>query len=153
MRYLSNFVGTRLKVPEYCINKLGQNHVLPQCDFFLSDWEKNFGTKRMTKISTASLENLYCEEYSNESACNAISTINILVGGYHGQRKFRSVYKFILRDMNVKNIDLYVIEKTHIDCDKDTYNGLNDSIVKPLNDERKLIMNEDMFVYFTYNED
>ena len=33
LRYLSNFFGTRLVVPVYCIDKLGQNHVIPQCDF------------------------------------------------------------------------------------------------------------------------
>ena len=31
-KYLSNFFGTRLVVPEYCIAKLGQNRVIPQCD-------------------------------------------------------------------------------------------------------------------------
>ena len=33
-RYLSNYFGSRLVVPEYCIGELGQNHVPPQCDFF-----------------------------------------------------------------------------------------------------------------------
>ena len=27
LRYLSNFFGSRLVVPEYCIDELGQNHV------------------------------------------------------------------------------------------------------------------------------
>ena len=34
LRYLSNCFGTRLVVPEYCIDKLVQNHVPPKCDFF-----------------------------------------------------------------------------------------------------------------------
>ena len=33
LRYLSNFVGSRLVVPEHCIDKLGQNYVIPRCDF------------------------------------------------------------------------------------------------------------------------
>ena len=42
--HLSNFFGTRLVVPEYCIDKLGHNHIIPHCDFFLSDGGKdNFG--------------------------------------------------------------------------------------------------------------
>ena len=34
LRYLSNFFGSRLVVPEYCIDELGQNRVIPECDFF-----------------------------------------------------------------------------------------------------------------------
>ena len=40
LRYLSNCFGSRLVVPEYCIDKLGQNYVIPQCDFFISDHKK-----------------------------------------------------------------------------------------------------------------
>ena len=43
-----------------------------------------------------------------------------------------------------KNLDSYVIKNAHIDCDKDTYDFLNESIGKPLNDEMKIVMNEDM---------
>ena len=34
LRYISNCFGSRLVVPEHCINKLGQNYVIPQCNFF-----------------------------------------------------------------------------------------------------------------------
>ena len=34
LKYLSNVFGSRLVVPEYCIDELGQNHVHPQCDLF-----------------------------------------------------------------------------------------------------------------------
>ena len=47
----------------------------------------------------------------------------------------------------------YVIKNAHIDCDKDKYDVLNDSIVKPLNEEMKLLMNKDICVYFMWNED
>ena len=40
LRYLSNFFGSRLLVPEYCIDELEQNCVPPQCDFFISDRKK-----------------------------------------------------------------------------------------------------------------
>ena len=38
--YLSNFFGSRLVVPEYCIDELGQNRVPPQCDLLISDRKK-----------------------------------------------------------------------------------------------------------------
>ena len=42
LRYLSNFIGSRIVVPQYCIDELRQNHVPPQCDFFISDSKKIF---------------------------------------------------------------------------------------------------------------
>ena len=53
----------------------------------------------------------------------------------------------MLRYMNVKKLDPYVINNTHIDCDRYTYDALNDTIVKSLNDEMKIIMNETVFFY------
>ena len=93
----------------------------------------NFGTRSISKILNTSLESLYCQECSNTFDNTSISTIDIAVGGNHGQGKFRSVSKFILRDIRVKTLELCVIKNDHIDCDKDTYDVLNDSIVKPLN--------------------
>ena len=40
LRYLSNIFGSMLVVEEYCIDELGQNHVPPQCDFWISDRKK-----------------------------------------------------------------------------------------------------------------
>ena len=40
LRYLSNYFGSRLVVPEYCIDELGQNRVPPQCDLLISDRKK-----------------------------------------------------------------------------------------------------------------
>jgi len=51
LRYLSNYFGSRLVVPEYCIDELGQNHVPPQCDFFISDRKKiHFWAKLISKL-------------------------------------------------------------------------------------------------------
>ena len=102
---------------------------------------------------TTSLESLYCQECSTNTDNSSISTIDIVVGGDHGQGKFRSVSKFILRDILFNKLNSYVIKNAHIDWDKDTYDVLNDSIVKPLNEEMKLLMKKDMFVYFMWNED
>ena len=55
--------------------------------------------------------------------------------------------------MNTMTISSYIIKNTRIDCEKDAYEILNYLIVKSLNDEIKIITNEDMFVYFMWNED
>ena len=112
----------------------------------------HFWTKPISKLLTTSLETLYCQECSTNSDKSSISTIDIVVGGDRGQGKFRSVSKFILRDTLFNKLRSYVIKNAHIDCEKDTYDVLNDSIVKPLNEEMKLLMEKDMFVYFMWNE-
>ena len=79
LKCLSFLFGTRLVVPEYCIDKLGQDHVNPQCDFFSFRWGKNhFWTKPITKNLVTSLEYLYCQECPNESESYALSTIDIV---------------------------------------------------------------------------
>ena len=113
----------------------------------------HFWTKPISNILTISLECLYCQGCSNNSDNISISTIDIVVGGGHGQCKFRSISKFILRDIYIKNLKSYVIKYAHIDGDKDTDDVLNTSIVKPLNEEMKLLMNKDICVFFIWNED
>ena len=154
LRYLSNFFGSRLVVPEYCIDKLGQNYVIPKCDFFISDHKKiHFWTKPISKIMIKSLESLYCQDCSNVSQSKSISTIDMVFGGDHGQGKMRCVTKFIPRDSGGNKVISYVIKNAHIDVDHDTYDVLNNSIVKPINEDMKLLMKKDMFVYLLWNED
>ena len=74
-------------------------------------------------------------------------------GGDYGQGKLRYVTKFIPRDSGWKKLLSYVIKNAHIDCDHDTYDVLNKSIVKPINDDMKTLMNKDMFVFLLWNED
>ena len=98
-RILSIFFCNRLVVPEHCIDKLEQNQVIPQCDFFISDNKKtHFWTKLISKILTKSLESLYCQKYSDVSQCKSISTIDMVFGGDHGQGKIRCATKCIPRD-------------------------------------------------------
>ena len=61
LRNLSNFFSTRLVVPEYCIDKFGQNYAIQQYGFFLSDRKHHFWTKHITKVLTTLLESLYCQ--------------------------------------------------------------------------------------------
>ena len=110
--------------------------------------KKHFWTKPIIKVLTTSLKSVYYQKCSNECDTNDISTINIVLDGDRDQRRFGSVYKFILRHTNVVTIDSYVIKNSRVYCEKDTYDVLNYSIFKTLNDEMKIIMNEDMFVYF-----
>ena len=162
LRYLSNFFGSRLVVSEHCIDKLGQDCVIPQCNFFISD-HKNliYGQNLYSKFSLNLLKVYIVKKRSDISQCKSISTIDIAFGGGHGhghghghdKGKMRYVTKFIPRDSLGHKTLSYVIKNAHIDCDHDTYDVLNNSIVKPINDGMKILMNKDMFVYLLWNED
>ena len=45
----------------------------------------------------------------------------MVIGGDHGQEKFRNVCKYIMRNIDGKNIISYVIKNDHIDHKKDIY--------------------------------
>ena len=59
----------------------------------------------------------------------------------------RCVTKIIPRDSGGNTVLSYVIKNAHIECDHDTYDVLNKSIVKPIKDDMKLVINKDMFVF------
>ena len=66
---------------------------------------------------------------------------------------FPSLYWYIYIYIYIYKLKSYVIKNAHIDCDKDTYDILDESIMTPLNEEMKIIMNKDMFVFFMWNEE
>ena len=50
--YLSIFLSSRLAVPEYYIDKLRQNYVILQCNYFISDHKKHiFGLNLSQRFS------------------------------------------------------------------------------------------------------
>ena len=67
--------------------------------------------------------------------------------------KFDVSQKFISRDSLGHKLLSYVIKNAHIKCDHDTYDVLNNSILKPMNDDVQLLMNKDMFIYLLWNGD
>ena len=72
----------------------------------------------------------------------------MVFGGDHGQGKMRCVTKFIPRDSGGKKLLSYVIKNAHIDCDHDTYDVLNKSIVKPINNDMKIKKKKLDFLFY-----
>ena len=75
---------------------------------------------------------------SSESI-DSFESVYLVIGGDHGQGKFRSVMKVILRNRYGKNVNHFCIKVNHIDCEKDTYEVLKKSIAAPLNADIKFI--------------
>ena len=55
-----------------------------------------FSTRSITKILTTPLESIYCLECSNEPESN-VSTIDNIVGGDHGQGKFKPDFHCLIK--------------------------------------------------------
>ncbi len=69
---------------------------------------------------------------TDEGALGGLKSMDVVLGGDHGQGKFRSVIKIILRDNVGKQVTSMVMKVGHIDCTKDTYEVLKSSVAWPL---------------------
>jgi hypothetical protein len=124
-RYLAAEFGGRLVVPEAEVDAFGQDHVPPVPGSFEDASGKtiHFWTKPIAQLLEVSVST-YAQEKNiaaDEAALASLSSIDVVLGGDHGQGKFRSVIKIILRDTNGKMMDTMVMKVGHIDCTKDTY--------------------------------
>ena len=69
----------------------------------------------------------------------SIHSFDLIVGGDLGQGRFRMLGKIIARNKDKKIIDQFVTKLAHIDCKKDTYHILRDTITPSLNQDLKLL--------------
>jgi hypothetical protein len=136
LRYLAAEFGTRLVVPEAEVDSFGQNHIPPVSSSYLTSEGKkiHFWTKPIGKVLEASVATFVNEKtLSDDDILATVKGIDIVFGGDHGQGKFRSVIKIIVRGVE-KKVTSMVMKVGHIDCKKDTYEVIKRSIALPLND-------------------
>ena len=78
--------------------------------------------------------------YKDKRDVSQLDNVDLVIGGDHGQRKFRMVLKIICRKEDMSVIDSWVVKIGHIDCKKDTYDVLKQTIIPFINhDINKLI--------------
>ena len=65
---------------------------------------------------------------------DSLTSIDLVIGGDHGQGKFRCA--------NGMNVNSFCLKVGHIDCDKDTYDVLKNSVTTPLNNDIKTIISK-----------
>jgi hypothetical protein len=139
LRHLSSYFGSRLVVPEAEITKLGQNHVVPDCNSFVYEKKRiHYWTKPLTKAVEVALETRLGEVGADGDVVP--KSIDIVVGGDHGKERFRAVAKVIIRDEDGKKVDSFVFKIANIDCKKDTYAVLANSIAPALNHGMKSLV-------------
>ena len=64
----------------------------------MNDKKTYFWTKPLDKLLTRSLLSKFGNITDKDNLDNKLSKIDIVIGGDHGQRKFRSFGKFMMRD-------------------------------------------------------
>ncbi len=146
LRYLAAEYGCRLVVPESQVDAFGQAHVAPVTGSFedpvtkktIHYWTKPIAELLEVSVSTYIQENKMATE---EGALRSLKSMDVVLGGDHGQGKFRSVIKIILRDGNDKQVTSMVMKVGHIDCTKDTYEVLKSSVAGPLNESLQEVIN------------
>jgi hypothetical protein len=70
-----------------------------------------------------------------------VKRVDLVVGGDHGQRKFRMVVKIICRDISNKILDSWVVKIAHVDCKHDTNEIRQKTIAPSLNADLKMLCN------------
>ena len=80
----------------------------------MNDKKIHFWTKPLDKILTRSLLSKFGTIIDQDNLDNKLSKIDIVIGCDHGQGKFRSVDKLIMRDKEGYNKDSYVIKNGYI---------------------------------------
>ena len=126
-----------MTVPEMQVDAFGQDHVPPVVGSYedpVTGKTIHFWTKPIATLLEVSVATYTQERAATNPALNNLESIDVVLGGDHGQGKFRSVIKIILRDDIGKSVDTLVMKVGHIDCTKDTYDILKSSVTGPLND-------------------
>ena len=81
--------------------------------------EIHYWTKPLAQTVSAGVASRVLHRISNEN--ESIHNVDLVLGGDHGQKKFRMVMKIIVRKETMEIIDEWTIKIAHIDCKHDTY--------------------------------
>ncbi len=141
-RYFAAEFGGCLVVPEAQIDAFGHDHVPPVPGSFkdhATGKKIHFWTKPIAQLLEVSVFTYAQEKQvaTDKAALSWLQSMDVVLGGDHGQGKFRSVIKIILRDGIGKQVDSMVMKVGNIDCTKGTYGVLKSSVAGPLNKSMK----------------
>ena len=146
LRYMKNTFGRRIQIPstqefkKVIESEAGGSYknVDPVCDsIVINASHVSFWHKPLIQALNLSID-------SRISMNKQVKSVDIVLGGDHGQRKFRMLVKIILRDEDMKVICSWVIKIGHIDCVKDTYDVLDTTIMRPINAAVSELIGKDM---------
>ena len=146
VRYLKAHFGRRMKIPttnnssqlatQDNIGRYGPVNPVSNMKRIKGE-EVFYWTKPLINSLSSSCS---CRIYSTEesdSTDKCLHKMDLVVGGDHGQRMFRMLVKIILRKEDSTKIDEFVIKIGHIDCKKDLYEVLKNTVCPAINNDLK----------------
>ena len=148
LRHLKNFFGRRITVPERFIRWLEDGVLNPRSDQKVIDgktvyfWHKN--------IDEVVAHQLKLElKHRGPDFGTQYNALDVVFGGDHGARCFRAVVQLIFRSKNNPEVPTcsVTLQVGHFDAAKDTYEVLENTIAKQLNEGLRRIVNKFAVVY------
>ncbi len=143
IRYLAAEFGGRVTVPEAQVDAFGQDHVPPVVGSFedpITGKTIHFWTKPIGQLLEVSVATYAQETFSTNPTLDNLRSIDVVLGGDHGQGKFRAVIKIIMRFVGAGVEPIVVVIKVgHIEAKKDTYQILLNTVTPSMNEAIKRI--------------
>ena len=143
--YLKSCFGSQVKIPlssEFInVNRSQSNvgnysFVDPICeDIEINGKRLFYWTKPLLKTLESSISTRIYGYDSGDKTDKAVDSVDLVIGGDHGQSCFRMVVKVILRKEDLTIIDTIINKIAHIDCKKDTYEVLQQTICPAINND------------------
>jgi hypothetical protein len=120
----------------------------PVSDMCVVDKEMiHYWMKPLDKVLNASMGTRLFGGESDELMISNINNVDLVLGGDHGQRKFRMVVKVVVRKVSMEAIDSWPVKIGHIDCKKDSYDVLQSTIAPHLNNDLKTIKESKLLLF------
>ena len=149
-RHLTSYFEGPIIVPEVQITSLTKaQFVLPQVGVYkvVDTNEKiSYWYRDVAKMICHTLE-LYFNE--NVTQINTFNAMDLVFGGDHGKGKFQMLLKIILRRDDDRK--MFIVKVGYIDCRKDTYDVLKNTIGPHLNESIRYIEKKQLLI--SRNED
>jgi hypothetical protein len=132
-RFMKSYFGHYFTVPEAHIKGLVSSFVQPIHGVAeVNTLKITYWYKPIDEV----ILNLLVTEWAKVD----FASLEIIIGGDHGQLKFGECIKVILYDENRNVIDSVTEKVGHIDCTKDTYHILKATIAEDLNESLKRVV-------------
>ena len=140
LRYMRGSFGKKIKIPvtttedseKVMKHNIGKyKPVPPVSNMVVVDGEEMYFWNKPLIPSLSS--GLSFRLFSNNTNDKGIDNVDLVLGGDHGQRKFRMLMKVIMRKEDMTKIDEFIIKIAHIDCKHETYHSLRSTITPTIN--------------------
>jgi len=150
LRHLKNSFGRRITVPERYIRELEDGALHP---ISVEGKEVFFWYKKIDEVVAHRVKLEL--QFHGKNFAEQCDHVDVVFGGDHGARRFRAVVQVIFRSKNNANVPTssITLQVGHINAAKDTYEVLEGTVARELNEGLWRIVDKVLVVHFAENHD